>query len=155
MGSNKHRRIGALAGHRGARLPGKEGTGRRECNVREIPMLSMFLQVTFCEFCKISEMLKKSGTGQLTIFDIFSGSTSTITSLQSGWLLLTLPLPNFLLFFFSLQYIVILFSGWRRWGRHGNSPMNKSCCDLNVLMSFTFLSSCLCTFHHHAIVSRL
>ena len=75
MGSNKHRRIGALAGHRGARLPGKEGTGRRECNVREIPMLSMFLQVTFCE---------KSGTGQLTIFDIFSGSTSTITSLQSG-----------------------------------------------------------------------
>ena len=59
MGSNKHRRIGALAGHRGARLPGKEGTGRRECNVREIPMLSMFLQVTFCEFCKISEMLKK------------------------------------------------------------------------------------------------
>jgi len=44
MGSNKHRRIGALAGHRGARLPGKEGTGRRECNVREIPMLSMFLQ---------------------------------------------------------------------------------------------------------------
>ena len=59
MGSNKHRRIGALAGHRAARLPGKEGTGRRECNVREIPMLSMFLQVTFCEFCKISEMLKK------------------------------------------------------------------------------------------------
>jgi len=43
MGSNKHRRVGALATPRGVRLPGKEG-GRRECNVREIPMLSMFLQ---------------------------------------------------------------------------------------------------------------
>ena len=46
MGSNKHRRVGALATPRGVRLPGKEG-GRRECNVREIPMLSMFLQVRF------------------------------------------------------------------------------------------------------------
>ena len=46
MGSNKHRRVGALATPRGVRLPGKEG-GRRECNVREIPMLSMFLQVCY------------------------------------------------------------------------------------------------------------
>ena len=43
MGSNKHRRLGALAAPRGpgARLPGKEAYPG---GVREIPMLSMFLQ---------------------------------------------------------------------------------------------------------------
>ena len=158
MGSNKHRRIGALAGHRGARLPGKEGTGRRECNVREIPMLSMFLQVTFCEFCKISEMLKKKWHRPADNFWYFQRlhQHHYFPPIRvTPPIIITLPLANFLFFFFSLQYVVILFSGWRRRGGHGNSPMNKSCCDLNVLMSFTFLSSCLCTFHHHAIVSRL
>lgn len=51
MGSNKHRRVGALATPRGVKLPGKEG-GRREC--REIPMLSMFLQVCFLCICPFS-----------------------------------------------------------------------------------------------------
>ena len=59
MGSNKHRRVGALATPRGVRLPGKEG-GRRECNVREIPMLSMFLQVCFSFISKFLPVLTRS-----------------------------------------------------------------------------------------------